>query len=235
MKNWKYILLLGVMAVSLLAVGCGNNEKDVFDTSKDASEIGELFQGGEESTIEETTTEEITTQKETLPPMNYEKCDNLKSVVNMMVIYDLSYNNLPKEPNDKFWQKFTNALICNSWYQGFEDLVNQYGTVWSNTQVEDAAEQLTGQRLKCSSFPDGLDLQNSSSPYAFEWQQKNIVEKQLDDKSYQITFDFEWTSVSTDTNKGIKKVKLIVVPNENSPFDGYSISSIGINEVSYPS
>jgi len=52
---------------------------------------------------------------------------------------------------------------------------------------------------------------------------------------YQITFDFEWTSVSTDTNKGIKKVKLIVVPNENSPFDGYSISSIGINEVSNPS
>ena len=81
MKNWKYILLLGVMAVSLLVVGCGNNEKDVFDTSKDASEIGELFQGGEESTIEETTTEEITTQKETLPPMNYEKCDNLKSAV----------------------------------------------------------------------------------------------------------------------------------------------------------
>lgn len=77
-------------------------------------------------------------------------------------------------------------------------------------------------------------MQNSSSPYAFDWKQKNIVETSMED-GYQITFDFEWTSSSMDTQKGVKRVKLVIVPNEKSPFDGYSISSIGINEVSSPS
>lgn len=165
----------------------------------------------------------------------YEKCNQLIGTINMMVIYDFSYMNLSNIPNDEFWNKFSNSLLCNSWYDGYGYLAKEYGTtMWDNEKIAYAGSLLTGKELRCESFPEGLDLTFLASPYAHEWEQENISVEPLGNNRWNVKFDFVWLSCSIDTKKGKKEVEAVIIANKKSPFDGYSVESINIKTISEP-
>lgn len=163
-----------------------------------------------------------------------DQLENLSDALDYMVHYYVFYDNLDGDPGEQFWKQLQYAVFTNPYFSAFSD--NGWEAVWTNDRVAEAGSLVTGYDLKCSAYPDGLDIpKESASPYLFSSEKENISITALEDNKFRITYDMVWYSSSIDTAPGRIKVTALIKPNKDSPLDGYSIVSLQGEIIEKPS
>lgn len=160
-----------------------------------------------------------------------DKCENLSTALDMLVVYVVEYDESMQNPDENFWNGFVSSLICNSWFGPFSD-ENNTDKIWDNEKIAAAGSLITGRELTCTCFSEGIDAaKNAYSPY-LAWASKvNVHTEPLAGDKFEISYDMMWAPVSMTSIDGMNRVTAIVEENQNSPLDGFSILKLDYEEV----
>jgi len=163
--------------------------------------------------------------------LNLDEMENLSAALDMMVTYAVFYDRLKSNPGKEFWEPFASAVLCNSWFGPFSD----WGSPMTNDLISAAGKLATGQDITCDLFPEGLDVAGGSySPYLFDSAKLNLKMTPSENNGYTGSYLMMWMPTSLTQISGMKRVNFTIEPNEESPFDGYSITSLQAEPLYYP-
>lgn len=163
---------------------------------------------------------------------DFEKCEELSTALDMLIVYGVKYDESMQNPDENFWNGFTSALICNSWFDPFSD-DNDIDGIWDNEKISAAGSLITGREIACTYFPDGIDTWgNSYSPYLFSSSKVNVHTKLLEKDKFEITYDMVWAPDSLTSINGMIRVVTTVKANPESPLNGYSILTLEHEKIS---
>lgn len=164
---------------------------------------------------------------------DFDRDINLSTALDMLIVYDVVYDENMSSPNEDFWEGFKSALVCNSIFNPFDE--ESYDYIWDNTNFSEAASLITGRELICNHFPEQIDRgSNAYSPYLFECSKENVEISVVDDNEFEISYDMVWASSSTIIIDEIRRVNTLIGIEEESPLDGYSILSLDYEKITDP-